>query len=327
MRSPPYLRGPVVPGATMSAERDGHESLGPSGQFGRVDVNRGRHKRNGTNGRDMSLNPPASRNAPPTKRHPNLADTRLEVGRAAAALVPLLSDYLDDVSHRTESRLGAVAGVAVTVSLDNEPWTVGASNELAAEVDQIQYEVGVGPCLLALREGVTSYVPDLAADERWSTYGPRAAARGAASCISVPVILDHASVAAVKVYAGKVDGLSVGQQEEARAVALEVAGGIRLAVTLGEQAQLLDDREAAMQTRRAIDLALGILMERRQCGAAEAFSLLRTLSQHQNIKLREAAQQVLSSVDGATPDDVRAPFRLRVELPSFGAGPASSSRR
>jgi len=257
----------------------------------------------------------------PTERLRDLSkERRAQEGNAAAALVPLLSDYLDDVSTRTAARLGAVAGVAVTLSVDNEPWTVGASNDLAAEVDLIQFEVGVGPCLLALRSGIETYAPDLGADPRWSSYGPRAAAHGAASCISVPVLVDASPVAVVKVYAGEVDGLTVEQQDVARTVALEVAGGIRLAVTLGEQAQLLDDREAAMHTRRAIDLALGVLMQRQQCSAAEAFTLLRTASQHQNVKLREAAQQVLGSVSGATAEDAQAPFRSRTDRPAVGAG-------
>jgi len=264
--------------------------------------------------------------ASPTERLRDLSkERRAQEGNAAAALVPLLSDYLDDVSTRTATRLGAVAGVAVTLSVDNEPWTVGASNDLAAEVDLIQFEVGVGPCLLALRRGVQTYAPDLASDERWSSYGPRAAAHGAASCISVPVLVDDTPVAVLKVYAAEVDGLTAQQQDVARSVALEVAGGIRLAVTLGEQAQLLDDREAAMHTRRAIDLALGVLMERQQCSAAEAFMMLRTVSQHQNIKLRAAAQHVLGSVSGATAEDAEAPFRDRSERPAVGAGGPSRS--
>lgn len=246
-------------------------------------------------------------------------ERRVAEGNAAAGLVLLLTDYLEDVACRTHARVGTVAGVAVTLSVDREPWTVGASTALAAEVDLIQYRVDVGPCLRALREGVGTYVADLASDDRWQEYGPLAAVHGAASCISVPVMLGDTPTAVVKIYSGQVDGLDLRQQAEARAVALEVAGGIRLANTLGDQAQLLDDREAAMHTRRTIDLALGVLMERQQCGAAAAFTLLRTLSQHRNLKLRDIAQQLLASVDGATASDAQAPFRSRGERPSVGA--------
>lgn len=240
--------------------------------------------------------------------HPERVD---EEGTAAAALLPLLTDYLDDIARRTWARLEGALGVAVTMSLDDEPWSVGVSNDLAGEVDLIQYEVGVGPCLYALSAGVVVYVPDLAADERWGDYGPRAAARGAAACISVPVLVDDRPTAVLKVYAGRVDGLSAEDRATAESVVAEVAGGITLALHLAAQAQQLDDRQAAMNSRRAIDLALGVLMERTQSGAADAFELLRSLSQTRNIKLSTAARQVLASVAGATEADTEAPFTGR----------------
>jgi hypothetical protein len=75
-----------------------------------------------------------------------------DLGAASSALVALLSDYLDDVVSRAAARLGEVAGVAVTLELADGPLTVGASNDLGADVASIQYEVGVGSCLYALHE-------------------------------------------------------------------------------------------------------------------------------------------------------------------------------
>jgi GAF domain-containing protein len=230
-------------------------------------------------------------------------------GAAGAALVPLLSDYLDDVAARTAARVGDVAGVAVSMRVDDAPMTVGASNEFAAEVDQIQYEIGVGPCLYALQEGIVMYVADLAADRRWQSYGSRAAAHGAASCISVPVMVGQRPVAVLKVYSGAVDGLDPDQQAAAATAAADVAGGIGLAMHLTSQARALDDRESAMDTRRTIDLALGILMERNRTDAAEAFTLLKKYSQHSNVKLREVARQIVATVPQAGDGDLKSPFK------------------
>ena len=234
---------------------------------------------------------------------------RLNSGNAQDAAVPLLVSYLDDVALRTAGRLGEVAGVAVTLSVANAPATIGSSSALALDVDLLQYSIGVGPCLHALQSGEGMYVPDLAQDHRWQDYGPRAAAAGAASCISAPVLVSGAPVAVLKVYSGAVDGLSAEQRELAALVALEISGGIALAERLTTQAEELDDRVDAMDTRRVIDLAIGILMERSRASASEAFDLVRRYSQHYNIKLREAAVQIVTSVSG-TPDP-RAPFRPR----------------
>ena len=114
---------------------------------------------------------------------------------AVEDLVPMLSDYMDDLAVSAHEHLGDVAGVAVTVIVDGAPFTIGSSTRLALDVDQIQYEVGLGPCLTALREGIGSYVADLESDPRWGEYGPRAAARGAASCACVPVVVHDRSTA------------------------------------------------------------------------------------------------------------------------------------
>jgi GAF domain-containing protein len=241
-----------------------------------------------------------------SKAAPGPAD---DMGAASSALGPLLSDYLDDVASRTAARLGVVAGVAVTLELADGPLTVGASNDLAADVDSIQYEVGVGPCLYALHEGIGMYVRDLANDHRWGDYGPRAAARGAASCVSVPVLVDDRPAAVLKAYASSIDGLSRSQRDLATSVAADVAGGIGLARQLSIQAQTIDDRESAMDTRRVIDLALGVLMERTQCDANQAFALLRKQSQNSNLKVRDVAGQVLATVEGAQVTDAKSPFR------------------
>lgn len=227
-------------------------------------------------------------------------------GPATHAVVPLLVDYLEDVAARTALVLGDVAGVAVTLGLDAVPVTVGASSALALEVDLLQYEIGVGPCLHALSAGELMYVPDLAGDDRWRDYGPRAAALGAACCVSVPVSVRGRTVAVLKVYSARVDGLDHRQRSQAERAALDVTGGLGLALHLTRQARELDDRAEAMDGRRVIDLALGMLMERNHCSADAAFALLRRYSQHFNVRLRDAAAQVVGEADPGA--DTSAPF-------------------
>ena len=230
-------------------------------------------------------------------------------GDALDVAAPLLASYLEDVAVRTAGRLGEVAGVAVTLRVSNAPVTMGASSDLARDVDLLQYSIGVGSCLHALRSGEGMYVPDLANDYRWLDYGPRAAALGAACCVSSPVFVAGDPVAVIKVYCAAVDGLSAEQRELAAQVAVEISGGIALAERLTTQAWELDDRVDAMDTRRVIDLAIGILMERSRISESEAFDLVRRYSQQYNVKLREAAAQIVTSVSGSS--DPRAPFRAR----------------
>jgi GAF domain-containing protein len=59
-------------------------------------------------------------------------------------------------------------------------------------------------------------------------------------------------------------------------------------------AQNGDSLRAAVASRHLIGQAQGILMERYQVDADRAFDILRRYSQHQNIKLRVIAEQVIT---------------------------------
>jgi hypothetical protein len=63
------------------------------------------------------------------------------------------------------------------------------------------------------------------------------------------------------------------------------------AVALAD-ARTIDQLEHALETRHAIGEAMGILRERHGMSDEEAFSVLRNISQHHNIKLRDVAQRV-----------------------------------
>ena len=228
------------------------------------------------------------------------------MGRSSDAVIILVADHLDELARSVHDRLGAVAGVAVTMaSADGEPTTVGASTSLARDVDRVQYDIGFGPCLRALRGDGGAYVPDLAV-ERWGEYGQAAAGLGVRSCVSIPVERAGEVVAVAKVYASEVDGLSPLQRRLAVELAGEVAGSIGLARTLTAQAYELEDRASAMDTRRIIDLAVGVIMERAQCSADVAFTTLKQQSQHTNTPVTAVARTVVSAFGGVSGDG--APF-------------------
>ena len=228
------------------------------------------------------------------------------MGRSADGIIVMVADHLDELARNAHRRLGAVSGVAVTMaSADGQPTTVGTSTELARDVDRVQFEIGFGPCLRALRGDGGAYVPDLGA-EQWGAYGRAAAALGVRCCVSIPVERAGEVLAVTKVYAAEVDGLSSEQRQLAVALAREVSGSIGLARTLTAQAHELDDRTTAMNTRRTIDLAIGVVMGRTECSADAAYATLKRQSQHTNTPVSEVAGQVVSAF--GVPGDSSAPF-------------------
>lgn len=229
-------------------------------------------------------------------------------GAAQVASVTVLADYMEEVAVKLGAEVTPSAGVAITFAVAGAPTTIGASSTLALTVDLTQYSIGTGPCLHALQSGQSLYVADLGSDSRWGDYGRKAAELGAACCVSVPVRTGDEVPAVVKAYSSEIDGLTDDQQHLVRRAAVDLAGSIRLAQHLVRQARALDERAQAMSTRRAIDLALGILMERNSSTSVEAFELLRRYSQTFNVKLRDAAQNIV--VAAGDPPDGAAPFTV-----------------
>jgi AmiR/NasT family two-component response regulator len=52
----------------------------------------------------------------------------------------------------------------------------------------------------------------------------------------------------------------------------------------------------ALESRAVIEQAKGIIMTRDPCTEAEAFEILRRISQQRNVKLRDLAQTLVDSV-------------------------------
>src|ERR1700728_87535 len=75
-----------------------------------------------------------------------------------------------------------ITGAGVTlISPATDPQYVAASDEDALRFEQLQTELGEGPCLAAYRTGEAVAVPDLAADDRFTVFGPAAVAVGLAA--------------------------------------------------------------------------------------------------------------------------------------------------
>jgi GAF domain-containing protein len=164
---------------------------------------------------------------------------------------------------------------------------------LAVDLDQVQYDTGEGPCVLAARQPGPGHAlsDDLATEPGWPTFGPAASSRGFHSVLAttLPAAQPPHLSGALNIYSHRRHAFN----DHARDLALLLATHASLALanthalTIAElwQVQL----RKAIDTRDVIGQAKGILMERRGCTADEAFDLLRRTSQDLNVKLAQLA--------------------------------------
>lgn len=167
--------------------------------------------------------------------------------------------------------------------------TPAATSSRAEHVDRLQYEIGTGPCVDALSEREIISVPDLEAERRWGSWGPRTVAETATrSMLSFRLFTNEHMLGALNLYATKPHAFTPDDLDHGQAFAAQAA--VALA-----RARKLEDLGSALDSRAVIGQALGILMERYQLDGERAFEVLVRISQHANRKLRGVAAELIET--------------------------------
>jgi GAF domain-containing protein len=219
-----------------------------------------------------------------------------ELGQLVIGSQPL-SQVLSRVAELAKACVPGAEEVSVTL-LENDSGarTAAFTGDLAAHLDERQYESGFGPCLDAAEAGQTIRIDDTAHENVYPDFAAIAARRGVRSIVSVgmPVpqrilgglnvyrfdeqVMDPDSVHLLQVFAGYA------------AIALANHSLYASSVALSEHLQ------TAMQSRAIIEQAKGVVMTKLHCSAEEAFQHMALRSQHTHRKLRDIAQDVVDQL-------------------------------
>jgi GAF domain-containing protein len=215
---------------------------------------------------------------------------------------PDLDAFLDRLVRLAARAVPAARGCGMTVRRDGQAFTAASSDMFAAQIDEIQYDTGEGPCLKALATGTRIQVDDLAGDERWMLFRPRALAHGMLSSVSLPLTAAEKPVAALNFYAHVPRAFHESDVSLAQALAAQCSAALEVILRQTEHAMQREQFDAAARSRSVIDQALGIIMAQQRCTATVAFELLRQASQHRNRKLRDVAADIVTAVTGQAPE-------------------------
>lgn len=165
--------------------------------------------------------------------------------------------------------------------------TAAATSDTVARAHDLQVELDEGPCLDALEDPSGIYaVQDTTTDERWPRWSAEVAELGYRSVVSVPLATTARRYGSLNVYSAKPDAFD----EDDVAVTLVIArhASVALAGTRN-----LEGLRKAMDARKIIGMAMGLVMARYELEPDRAFDVLRRYSQHHNVKLRDVAQLVV----------------------------------
>jgi GAF domain-containing protein len=176
---------------------------------------------------------------------------------------------------------------------------------LMVQLDDLQTQLGEGPCNEALTGADSVYVPDLLDDDRWSQFSPEAARLGLRSALAYRLAVSGETLGALQLYAQLPGAFNAHERAQGLIFASYAALALAQARTQESGESRIENLETALASRDVIGQAQGILMERERITADQAFQLLRRSSQNLNRKLRTIAQDLVDT--GAIPTDSTEP--------------------
>lgn len=171
--------------------------------------------------------------------------------------------------------------------------TIAATDPLIERLDEIQMEAGEGPDLAALEDRVSIIVDDTATETRWPGWAAMVASAGVRSLLNVRLYTAGTTIGTLNLYSTRPHQFSTDDQQVAHILARHAAVAIGAARTEENLWQAVD-------ARKRIGQAQGILMERYDLTPDKAFAVLLRYSQDKNIKLRAVADQLVEH--GSLPD-------------------------
>jgi transcriptional regulator with GAF, ATPase, and Fis domain len=194
---------------------------------------------------------------------------------------------LDALVARSVALIEGCDYAGVTLADRSGLHTVSASDRFVEELDAIQYAIGDGPCISALRRDRPMFAPEATSEERWPRYMAALSERGIGSLMAFPLDDRHrpGAIGALNLYGCHERAFS--ERDEVLGSVLTAAASVALAA-----ARQLSSLNEALHTRETIGVAKGILMARNGVGNDQAFAMLREASQHANRPLRDIAAEV-----------------------------------
>ncbi|WP_156252448.1 GAF and ANTAR domain-containing protein [Pseudactinotalea terrae] len=166
--------------------------------------------------------------------------------------------------------------------------TVAPTDPVVEELDRLQYELGEGPCHDSAWQGETMAAQDLTNDMRWPRWAPRAVDLGIQSALGTELGNKSGDrrVGALNLFWAQPRVFSSDEIGLAHLITRHAALALSSSLTV-------EGLNLALDGRKRIGQAQGILMERHGLSEEQAFAVLKRYSQDRNIKLRDLAEHLV----------------------------------
>ena len=219
------------------------------------------------------------------------AHDALDFAELAASLqsAPTPTETAEDIVRYVQGQLDADnAGISIIRSRHGLE-TIAATDPLVEQLDRLQSELGEGPCYGDAGPGQTLTASSLADDERWPAWAAKATGLGVASLLTTALTdVDGRRIGSISTWWTQRRGFT---QDDIAFMAIFARHAALALSSSWSEAGL----NTALDSRKLIGQAQGILMERHDLDETRAFEVLRRYSQDHNIKLRDVAAHLIET--------------------------------
>ena len=188
-----------------------------------------------------------------------------------------------------------------TIHRDGTVQTRAASDDVVWQLDALQYELGEGPCLDAIRDetGPSSFIVEYAAQERrWPAFIPWAVQIGLKAQLGIQLYDEAEALGFLNLYS------TTSETFDAESYHLADLFATHAALAMG-RARREKQLNEGMASRKLIGKAIGITMEHYGIDEERAFELLIRARSSSNIKLRLIAEEVVQLTNARARGDRR----------------------
>jgi GAF domain-containing protein len=204
-----------------------------------------------------------------------------------------LADTLTAVCHHALVGLPSAKYAGISMTIDGRLGTYVFSDPEVIEIDYSQYEAGEGPCVDAFRTGKTVLVDSTFEPGPFPAFRHTAVRHGVHSALAVPLIAADATIGALNLFADREHGFDRQAITDATAFATQAAFVLANSKAYWDARTLSDNLTVAMASRAEIEQAKGIIMGAMGIDSQQAFETLKQQSQHENIKLKDIASELV----------------------------------
>ena len=205
---------------------------------------------------------------------------------------------LDVVAHLAVQTIPVCDVASISLVASDRIETVGTTDDVAYELDAIQYETGEGPCLDAIgKEAAWFRLDRMSGDKTWPDFSSKAAAKGFESLLAFTLKIDTDTLGALNLYAYRARAFTDSDVDNGAIFAAHAAVALERAQARSAPTAATDALDEAVVSQEIVARAVGILMDREFRSATEAHDLLQTRADDLKIKLSESAEDVLLNAD------------------------------